>query len=242
MRLIYKFFILLCLLFCHSCYDADYYGTAHYQASHWINTYVDTNAPQIIGGIDLGKYRIDVEFYNKDNNKANRYYSKEFADVSGKNQSEEQLRKFIQLASKNNDILQWEPWYETSGDSRKNQFYYKGGTLYALTKGIKQIELVSDADFDEEHPAGSSLMDYVNLNVDIYGDQMGKTSLPAEVIYGTRREKMYAEYSLKELSVVGTWFILKLTTLPTLSKNHNFTVAITFDDGEVYTDMVEAKF
>ena len=67
---------------------------------------------------------------------------------------------------------------------------------------------------------------------------MGKTSLPADFW----QDKMYSEYTTKELSVVGTWIILKLATLPTLSKTHNLTIAITFDDGEVYTDTAEVNF
>ncbi|MBE6199594.1 MAG: DUF5034 domain-containing protein [Rikenellaceae bacterium] len=240
MKLIQKIITFLCLLVCCSCENSTYLGSDTYKAFHLINAYVDTNAPQLRSSFDIGEiFRIDIEF-NSDN--ADLYYSKEFADVSKKNQSEEQLRKFINLANKNNDILQWEPWYETFGGSQKKQTYHTGGTFYALAKGIRQIEIVSDADFDEKHPAGVSLMDYVTLTIDTYSDLMGATSLPNDVIYDTRQTKAYKEYTAEELSVVGTWWILKLAASPSLSKNHNLTVTITFDDGEVYSDTVEVKF
>lgn len=241
MKPTYKLFFFYWLLLCYSCSrDVTYFSNNTYSAYHLINTYVDTNAPQLTSSFDYGEiFRIDIEF-NRDN--ADFYFSKEFADVSKKKQNEEQLRKFMHLAEENNDILQWEPWYETYGGSSKEQYYYRGGTFYALTKGIKQIKLVSDADFDEKHPAGVSLMDYVTLTTDIYSDLMGVTSLPTDVIYDTRRTKAYNEYTAEELSVVGTWIILRLATFPSLAKKHNITVTITFDDGEVYTDTVEVKF
>ena len=236
MKGVYYLLLLMSMSLYISCNElVEYYGSAKYQAYHLINTYVDTNAPKLSCYNNGGNLGVEIGFMNEG---ANFYYSKEFADVSQKNQSEEQLRTFINLAGKNNDSFQWTPWYETFGESRKHQGYYQGGTLYALTKGIIKIDIVSDADYDQKHLAGVSLMDNVKLAADIFGNVMGKTSLPADFW----QDKMYSEYTAKELSVVGTWIILKFATLPTLSKTHNLTIAITFDDGEVYTDTVEVNF
>ena len=65
-----------------------------------------------------------------------------------------------------------------------------------------------------------------------------------EIILKTKKGelKKYNEFTQKELSVVGPIINLSYGNLPTLSKKHNFTLTITFDDGEVFTDMVEVNF
>ncbi len=236
MNLIRKAIIFICLLPCFSCNDnSTYFGTAQYQAYHLINTYVDVDVFELL---EASYYGIYINFAT---DMSNYYYSKEFADVSQKNQSEEQLRTFVKLAGKNNDSYQWTPWYNTFGLSRNHQGYYKGGTLYALAKGITQIELISEADYDEKHPEGVSLMDNIKMGSEVYGNILDRTNI-SEILSDRYQSKPYPEYTKKELSVIGPELSLQFISQPTLSKKHNFTLTITFDDGEVFTDTVEVNF
>jgi hypothetical protein len=234
MKLIQKLLALLILCLCDSCYEGDYYGTGEYQAYHLINTYVDVNAPQL----NATQEGVSISFMTRD---ANYYYSKEFATVSKKEQSEEQLLRFIELAGKNNDFFTWKEGYYTHGFNINKMNYFRGGSLDAITKGVAKIELVSDADFDKEHPAGVSLMDDVKLISYVYGDIVGKP-ISIKQINEAYKIKEYSNYTQQEMSVIGSELDLRFNFWPTLSKVHNFTVTITFDDGEVYSDSVKLEF
>lgn len=234
MKLIQKLLALLILCLCDSCYDGDYWDTGEYQAYHLINTYVDVNAPQL----NATQEGVSISFMTRD---ANYYYSKEFATVSKKEQSEEQLLRFIELAEKNNDFFTWKEGYYTHGFNINKMNYFSGGSLDAITKGVAKIELVSDADFDKEHPAGVSLMDDVKLISYVYGDIVGKP-ISLKQINEAYKIKEYSNYTQQEMLVIGSELDLRFNSWPTLSKVHNFTVTITFDDGEVYSDSVKLEF
>ena len=100
---------------------------------------------------------------------------------------------------------------------------------------------MSDADFDKEHPAGVSLMDDVKLISYVYGDIVGKP-ISLKQINEAYQIKEYSNYTQQEMSVIGSELDLRFNSWPTLSKVHNFTVTITFDDGEVYSDSVKLEF
>lgn len=211
----------------------DYYGKDKYQAYHLINTYVDADSPQI----RVQNKEIIIFFRNKFS--SNVCYSAEFANVIGVEQSKEQLTKFISLANKNNDHLKWIVSYRTHG-YKNNMHYYADGSLVATTKGIINIDLVSNTDFDEKHPAGTSLMDIVTLKVDTFGDMVG---IPLDKLdVWCYKSKNYSLYTKKELSIIGEELCLRFNTHPKNSKKLNFIATITFDDGEVFSDIVEVEF
>ena len=56
------------------------------------------------------------------------------------------------------------------------------------------------------------------------------------------KSKNYSLYTKKELSIIGEELCLRFNTHPKNSKKLNFIATITFDDGEVFSDIVEVEF
>ncbi len=113
------------------------------------------------------------------------------------------------------------------------------------------IDIVSDADFDEDHRAGESLADitgfwcvsyrpYIDSNytLDVPNTNLGKVSTIREsltyITPGNKLSLLEARYS----NMVTLFF----QSLPTLSKSHTFTVTMTADDGRVFEDSIQMTF
>ncbi len=111
------------------------------------------------------------------------------------------------------------------------------------------VDIVSDADYDADHPAGESLGDvvlFISSTVKPFIDSgyRGRES--------TRIEKYVSELSPDDLILLGgnSTYIphgyiinyLMFNFQPTLSKTHTFTVTMTADDGRVFSDSIEMTF
>ncbi len=120
------------------------------------------------------------------------------------------------------------------------------------------IEITSDADFDDRHPAGSSLADiatFISSSVKpyidngyvypIYGDpgsavkKLVSDLIPEDLVL-TGEDRVTAYRPIP--AVVGYFGALEFRQKPTLSKTHTFTVTLTADDGRVFSDTVEMTF
>ena len=101
-------------------------------------------------------------------------YSSEFAKFLNLEQSSQMQRNFLDIAVKNNDNCEWQVSFTQMKDKQLTPDDVVCNT--ALDKGISKIELKSNLDFDAKHPAGTSLMDVVDMSVVVLGKELSKTS------------------------------------------------------------------
>lgn len=154
---------------------------------------------------------------------------------------------------------------EKYGDMSYNDFVVVGGINSSKeTPGlieypvvnITSINIVSNAAFDEDHPAGTSLNDifylaHVPMTKHFIENGYGKNGFDFQQVLNTHLSEVVPE----ELVLTGrteSWYNIDLSRWewgafdlfikPTLDKHHTFTVTVTFDDGRVLADTVEMTF
>ncbi len=144
-------------------------------------------------------------------------------------------RSYDALCEKHNDMTY----------NRKFVIWDSAGPHQTSNIGIDfvSIDIVSDIDFDTEHPAGESLGDIVrfrSISSKPYIDSGYKGSEYTTV------EGLVSELTPDQLTLLGqNTFIggLYFETSPTLEKTHTFTVTMTPDDGrEPFTASIEMTF
>jgi hypothetical protein len=118
--------------------------------------------------------------------------------------------------------------------------------LYASNVDPVAINVTSDADYDNDHPAGSSLNDIFTLC-----GRSNQTYIDGGYI---ETDECYIEKNLSEITAEDLIFStsgshysvgiagLRLDALPTLSKVHNFTITVTFERGKVFSETIEMVF
>lgn len=119
---------------------------------------------------------------------------------------------------------------------------WRGKTNYmypAIAYPVSAISVVSDADFDDAHLAGSELIDIANI-------YSGSYALFVLNGYNGRYPqedflKPFCEYTQQERSLwngasVGIYF-----PLPTLSRTHNFTVTFSFEGWKSVSSTVRVE-
>ena len=119
---------------------------------------------------------------------------------------------------------------------------WHGTTNYmypAVAYPVSSISVVSDADFDDTHPAGCELIDIAKVNTISYGNFVlngytGKES--QEDIF-----KPFSEYTQKERSLWWHGAIAIYLPLPTLSRTHNFTVTFSFEGWKSLSSTVRVE-
>jgi hypothetical protein len=119
---------------------------------------------------------------------------------------------------------------------------------YCIGVDFVSIDIVSNADFDEDHPAGSSLADLVmfeTLSLKPYIDS-GYTIENSFIDHFSHIECLMSSVTPDQLTLLGHRYQdfgrLAFENEPTLSKSHRFYVTLTADDGRVFTDSIQMTF
>lgn len=118
------------------------------------------------------------------------------------------------------------------------------GVDSAIANTFKSIEIVSDADFDENHPAGSSLSDIVYWRLASWLPYIQSGYNDDWFVYGAPTKKPLRELVVAELTLLqdSDFFTFIFPNTPTLATQHNFTITMTTVEGEEYAFTVEADF
>ena len=167
-----------------------------------------------------------IRFYIDDESRTYSYFSS----------NSEKKEKYLELCKKNNDI------------SFNKKLTYAGyphwGGEY-LAESITSIEIISDNDFDDKHPAGTSLADIVKFNAytakpfidsgykgDVYQYNGDEVSVDDTKVW-TKISKKISELELEDLMLLEVEFMsLEFISMPTLKKEHNLTVKLSFENGQ----------
>ena len=109
----------------------------------------------------------------------------------------------------------------------------------AIAYPVSEISIISDADYNDTHPAGCELIDIAKVNTVSYGNFVlngyaGKES--QENIF-----KPFSEYTQKERSLWWQGAIGLYLPLPTLSRTHNFTVTFSFEGWKSVSSTVHVE-
>lgn len=160
-----------------------------------------------------------------------------------------------------NDLEKYRKLCEKHGDTAFNReisIYQTSGVLaepknMVLEYDLEKISVVSDADFDEKHPAGAELGDIVEYvgfspyqfikdgyvmsnfrrkqNFITFPDKFGFQSIEKRVSELTSEDLKMVGFNELENCVFG---YLYFPVLPTKSKKHNLTIRLTTDEGETF--------
>jgi hypothetical protein len=108
------------------------------------------------------------------------------------------------------------------------------------------IRVVSDSDFDKEHPAGTDLGDviiYFNHSVKKFIDS-GYTELAPNGSPDHYFEKKVSKLTVDDLTLLVYYSLgnLLFESLPTLSQTHHLTVTMTTDDGKEFSASIDIDF
>ncbi|NBJ05190.1 DUF5034 domain-containing protein [Alistipes sp. Z76] len=145
----------------------------------------------------------------------------------------ENLNRFNELAAKNKDIGY--DWVE---------IYFRGGrTRSAAYPGIAVIQITSDRDYDESHPAGTPLNDIFIADYFSYTQFLGDIDHsdvnPADYILGDTK-KPCNEIEEHELSVIYPYITLWAMYAPTAwTGKHKITVTLTDENGNTHSQTAE---
>ena len=121
--------------------------------------------------------------------------------------------------------------------------YKSSEEIDACAYPVSGVSVVSDADFDERHPAGSELSDIVKVSVGSLGDFVMSgyvDSTPNNDRMKWINQKLFSDFSDFErylwCSGIGIYL-----PLPTLSRTHNFTVTFSFEGWKSVSSTVRVE-
>lgn len=224
---------------------ADEFPTGKVKSVHLIDEYILWDKINLTPYFDSERKIIKVYF--EDEAPCNDIVSKEYAAVWNKSPKQSYIvstEGFDELAEKHNDVgYDWEVLVVYDMDKETAWAIH---CHTALERGLKKIEIVSDSDFDKEHPAGKSLNDVVKFYGYNYSQYLTSNVNKKNVDIENRNlgyfEKMCNELTESDLKILRNSVAVEFMKKPTLAKNQKLTITVTDIDGEVYSNTVEVKF
>lgn len=150
--------------------------------------------------------------------------------------------KFAYLANKHNDTS-WNHWVDMP--------FLVTSVAVALIHDYTSIQITSDADFDEEHPAGASLGDIIEFQGYTYKpllDRQYLYSTGIDLYDATEVKKVLNTLTCEDLAVLTKFesgvpdFRFNFLSLPTASKVHNFKIKFTSDTGSEFVYYTTVDF
>ncbi|MBO5806303.1 MAG: hypothetical protein J6R10_05525 [Tidjanibacter sp.] len=114
----------------------------------------------------------------------------------------------------------------------------------AIANSFMSIEITSDAAFDENHPAGSSLSDIVCWRWASWLPYIQSGYNDDWFVYGAPTKKPLRELAVADLTLLqdSDFFTFIFPNTPTLATQHNFTITMTTVEGEEYEYIVPVDF
>lgn len=105
---------------------------------------------------------------------------------------------------------------------------------------VSGISIVSDADFDESHPAGSDLSDIAILLTHSWGDFV-LNGYPRGDEQLKKIRKKFSEFTHNEKCLWYDGSFQIYFPLPTLSRTHHLTVTLSFEGGKSISSTIEVN-
>ena len=114
----------------------------------------------------------------------------------------------------------------------------------AIANSFMSIEITSDAAFDENHPAGSSLSDIVCWRWASWLPYIQSGYNDDWFVYGAPTKKPLRELAVADLTLLqdSDFFTFIFPNTPTLATQHNITITMTTVEGEEYEYIVPVDF
>ncbi len=248
------YFIALCTLLSISsgCEDGCEFSEVKWRCSHLIAQYADVDGFGLDSGFYTNDPHVSVHFFKKDHYPSQELYdevmrwvnTRPYLDAPHYCGDESYIAAYNELAQKNGDFGFSQTFsYWVLGDTAKDGILLSCYDLIvdarlALDKGLFKIEVTSESDFDQAHPAGKSLNDIAYIDFFSYAEAL-KTKRPKSK---TRISKLMSELTADDLRVVGDSMLIKFPNVSTPLDSHLLTVTITFDDGEEISKSIRVEF
>lgn len=222
-------------------YPVDSFAVGVYRAD---NPYITKETPIYLGLI--GDFDGSV-FYSHQKEVYSDYY-----ENSTYTPTDEQYNKYIELCNKHKDygythkikVLPFKG--EDSGCG-----YVSGYTYWDITP--VSIDVISNADFDENHPAGARLNDIVLFTTFSPYPFIKNGYTGKEFVKNKKTLDQYTQDDFKLIFCVAeapiysyidedNFGCLSFTTEPTVNKEHTLTITIKDDYGRTFSDTTTVKF
>lgn len=151
----------------------------------------------------------------------------------------------VSMFSEGEDKIEYDRLCEQNNDmtyNREETFYLDiNPQILCLYPDVVAVNVVSDTDFDAQHPAGTSLNDCVSLEIESYSEfiDSGYEGYP----HSTSTNAVLSEYIADDfrLKTRGP-FIFRFVKSPDVSTTHTLTFAFTYADGNTYTAQCKFQF
>lgn len=180
-------------------------------------------------------------------------YSDTYEDWSYK-PTEEQYNKYIELCNKHEDYgykHEIQILHTKRTNNNNGLGYVYGYTYWDITP--ISIDVISDADYDEMHPAGVPLNDIVLFTTFSPYQFIKNGYTGKEFVKNKKTLNQYTQDDFKLIFCVGSAPIYKeldednyqcisFTTEPTINKEHTLTVTIKDDYGRTFSDTTTVIF